>query len=455
MLRCLLALLLLLPLPATAQSSYQSVIDTWVAQDALDPPVHGALVVVGSSSIRFWQRVTRDFSHYDVIQRGFGGSQFSDLNQFVDDIVLPYEPAAVLVFEGTNDTAAGKSALTVFNDYLTFVNLVHSGQNQARPPIPIFFIGITPTPARWAIWPIQAEVNRLVEAHAAGDPALYYLPIPAPFLATGQPPSSSLFLPDGLHLNQAGYDIWTAVIRPIVEAAVPPTRQYVWDPSHPAVGARVLFDLGPNNPEDGAHTASPDPGGQHWNNWHALSGEQAILPGEHLGQLVSSTGALTPLHLTVTGSLNSNGILNGGLLTPDPALLGALAVGTATQDYFFTDAAQTPGGLQLTGLHPGLTFDLRIFATRATNETRISRYTVSGRTETSRILVTSGLGIGSTGGNGNDDTVLELRRVHPDRFGQLFIELEREAGSFAYLGILELVVRPPRRSAAPGPVLKP
>ena len=144
-----------------------------------------------------------------------------------------------------------------------------------------------------------------------------------------------------------------------------------------------------------------------------------------------------------------------GLLTPDPALLGALAVGTATQDYFFTDAAQSSGGLQLTGLHPGLTFDLRIFATRATDETRVSRYTVSGRTERSRTLVTSGLGIGSTGGNGNDDTVLELRRVHPDCFGQIFIELEPEVGSYAYLGILELVVRPPLPSAAPGPVLAP
>lgn len=439
-----LVLVALVP-AASAQSVYQGVIDTWVAQDALNAPPADAALFVGSSSIRFWQRLTRDFAHYDVIQRGFGGSQFSDLNQFVDDIVLPYDPAAIVVFEGTNDVAVGKSAPSVFGDYLAFVDLVRAGENPLEPPTPILYIGITPTPARWHLWPIASAVNELVEAHAAADPSLFYLDTPAPFLATGQPPSSALFLADGLHLNQSGYDLWTAVIRPGLESAVPPTRTFTPDALHPRVGARLLLDLGPSNAEDGAHTASPDANGNHWSNWHDVDGEAEILAGEHLGALVTAGGEPSSIDLVITGQWSSNGILNGGLLNPSAALLGHLAIPTATQDYTFTDNSVSPAGFQLTGLTPGLSYDLRLFGTRESAETRITRYTVIGASERSRLLQTSGVGIGGGGAyNGNDDRVATFRRVVPDEYGQVFVEVERTAGAFAYLGVVELVVRRPR-----------
>ena len=45
----------------------------------LDPPPQNALVFVGSSSIRRWEELTRDFADYNVIQRGIGGAFFDDL----------------------------------------------------------------------------------------------------------------------------------------------------------------------------------------------------------------------------------------------------------------------------------------------------------------------------------------------------------------------------------------
>ena len=444
------ALLLGLALPIDAQA-FANEIATWVAQDALDPPPANALLFVGSSSIRRWERLAPDFGAYDVIQRGFGGSQFSDLNNYVDDIVLPYDPAAIVVFEGTNDVAAGKSAQTVFDDYLAFVDLVHTGQNPARPPIPILFIAITPTPARWTLWPIASQVNALIEAHAANDPALFYIDTASAFLATGMPPSSSLFVPDQLHLNSTGYDLWTSIMRPFVVAALPPTKTYVPNPIHPPVGARLFYDFGPANPQDGAPTASPDANGNSWNNWFPVAGGTLILAGEHQGSLVTTSGAPSGIGLIIHGGLNCNGVLNGGLLEPDPVLLGELAIGTATQDYFFCDGVDSPGAFYLTGLDPALAYDLSFFATRNTPSTRVTRYNLMGRGLRSADLQTSGNGAGQAGALGNDDTVRRFRGVRPDPFGRIFVDLE-VMQTFAYVGILELeVVRPHLRARAAAP----
>ena len=451
----LLALLpVLLSAPAFAQAQYQAQIDRWKQQDQRNPPPRNAVVFTGSSSIRFWERMSEDFAAYDTIQRGFGGSQFSDLNAFVDELVLDYEPAAVVVFEGTNDIASGESPAQVFQDYLTFVSLVRAGEDPSRPPIEIVYLGITPTPSRWNLWPQASSLNAMIEAHADADPTLHYLDIPTPFLATGGPPTTALFLPDQLHLNQAGYDLWTQVVRPGLASIVPPRTQASSNPDHPAVGSRILIDFGPADGTNGNSTASPDPNGNHWNHWQTLIGGANVNNGEHIGDLRTAQNVRSGIDIVLTGECSVNGILNGGLLDPDPLLLGRFAAPTATQDYFFGDSTYLGFGFYLTGLDPNLTYDLRLFATRETSQARTTRYRVVGRDVSEQDVQTSGAGSSAGGGLANDDTIVVFRRLRPDRFGQLFVDVQRLSGSFSYLGILELVVRGPRsvqHAPAPAP----
>ena len=44
-------------------------------------------VFTGSSSVRFWNSLEKDFAEYNAINRGFGGSQFSDLIYFSDQLI--------------------------------------------------------------------------------------------------------------------------------------------------------------------------------------------------------------------------------------------------------------------------------------------------------------------------------------------------------------------------------
>jgi len=66
-------------------------------------------------------RTRESFPDLPVINRGFGGSQISDVNYFIERIVVKYQPRVIVFYAGDNDVAAGKGAKRVFEDYRKFV----------------------------------------------------------------------------------------------------------------------------------------------------------------------------------------------------------------------------------------------------------------------------------------------------------------------------------------------
>ena len=427
---------------------YQDDIDRWVAQDALSQPASGSILFTGSSSIRRWEQLALDFADYKVIQRGFGGSQFEQLNGYVNDIVLPYNPAAIVVWEGTNDISAdGEPGTEVFADYQQFVGLVHA----AQPNVEIFYLGIMPTPGRQASEAQQTVANNAISAMASdpNNPKLHYIDLPAAF-ATLNPYSDPAFTAkfvDSIHLNREGYEFWTSVIRPQIEAVVAPNKVFTPNENTLKPGDKLLFDFGPSNSDDGDHTISPDSNGNHWNNWHQAEGNVEINAGEHISNLVDTNGATTGINLTITGGFLSNGKLNGGLLNPSNALLGDFAVATATQDYFFSTADgeqgggndDVPAGFMLDGLDPKVLYDLRFFGSRNTTATRVTEYLVTGMNSRKTTLQTSGSNIGDDGiYDGNDDEIAVVDGIRPDKFGQVFVDITLLEGAFAYINAMEL-----------------
>jgi lysophospholipase L1-like esterase len=178
--------------------------EQWDRQNAFPP---GGVVFVGSSSIAGWQTAER-FPRLPVINRGFGGAHVSDVNHFIGQTVLRYDPKLVVFYAGNNDIAAGKSASQVLADYRAFVERV-----QAHAPMtPILFISIHPSPLRWEYWPEMQWTNALIKSWSADRPELYYADIATPMLAATGEPRAELYVEDGLHLSEAGYDLWTSIV---------------------------------------------------------------------------------------------------------------------------------------------------------------------------------------------------------------------------------------------------
>ena len=52
---------------------------------------------------------------------------------------------------------------------------------------------------------------------ATRDDKLYYADTATPMLQTGEPPANDLFIDDLLHLSDKGYQMWTDVLRPLLD----------------------------------------------------------------------------------------------------------------------------------------------------------------------------------------------------------------------------------------------
>ncbi len=183
-------------------------------------PKHGVLFV-GSSSIRFWPTADR-FPSLPVINRGFGGSEISDVNFYIQDVALKYAADVIVFYAGDNDIHAGKTPARVLGDYQTFASRVLA----AKPDTEIVFIAIKPSLARWSEWDAMRQANALVEQSSSTRKHLHYVDFSPQMLGADGRPKPELFVADGLHMTPAGYDIWSTALSKMIPTLLtaPPAK---------------------------------------------------------------------------------------------------------------------------------------------------------------------------------------------------------------------------------------
>jgi lysophospholipase L1-like esterase len=197
-----------------SQRLWEPEIRRYECSDRRQRPPRGGIVFTGSSTIRFWRTLAQDMAPLPVINRGFGGAHLAHVNAFAPRILLPYAPAAVVLYCGDNDLGAwtGKRPETIMSDFTRFVSLVHGALPEAR----IYFVSIKPSRLRRKQWPAQQEANRAIADLTRALPRVAYVDVATPMLGGAPQPPRDLFTVDGLHLSRAGYALWTSVLRPIL-----------------------------------------------------------------------------------------------------------------------------------------------------------------------------------------------------------------------------------------------
>lgn len=207
----LVALGLLRPLlaaPPADPRQFEKEIADFDRRDGTNPPPNRPIVFVGSSSVRLWPDLPGSFPNLPVLNRGFGGSQLSDVLFHLERTVLRYRPSRVVLYAGDNDLAEGKSPENIAAGFETFISKVR----EMAGSIPIDFLTIKPSPKRIALLQEQKRANRLVSEVARRHPDVSVIDVFSPLLDPHGEPNGTLFAADRLHLGPAGYALWNQVV---------------------------------------------------------------------------------------------------------------------------------------------------------------------------------------------------------------------------------------------------
>ena len=196
---------------AAAFERWEAEIARLEARDKTESHPADGILFVGSSSIRRWDEIAGDMAPYHPIQRGYGGAKWSDVAVFADRLISPHSFRAVVLFVG-NDVSGkddDKSPEEVARLFAHVAGRVREHDRQA----PIFFVAVTPTPARFKAWPDIRAANTAVRAVCRATEGTHYIGTESTFLDASGRPRPELFVEDALHLNRAGYVRWAAAIK--------------------------------------------------------------------------------------------------------------------------------------------------------------------------------------------------------------------------------------------------
>ncbi|MGN6247862.1 MAG: GDSL-type esterase/lipase family protein [Ginsengibacter sp.] len=210
--KVLLFFILLLSAGFVAAQPFHDEIESFKKQDSINFPPKHAILFLGSSSFRKWTDVQEAFPNYKIINRGFGGSTFPDAIRYLDEIVYPYQPRQIFIYEGDNDVASSPKITgdSVFNRFKKLYFLLRKN----LPSTTIDFVSIKPSPSRENLMPAMEEANSLIKNFLKNKKKGAFIDVYHSMLNDKGLPDKSIFGPDMLHMNAKGYAIWQKIIQP-------------------------------------------------------------------------------------------------------------------------------------------------------------------------------------------------------------------------------------------------
>ncbi|MGE3310012.1 MAG: GDSL-type esterase/lipase family protein [Limisphaerales bacterium] len=406
---------------ASANLPFEAEIRAFEAADAARPPAPDPILFVGSSTVARWTDLREAFSGHNVLNRGFGGSQFTDVLAHFDRLLIPNSPSLVVLYEGDNDLAGGRTVDQVFDDWTVLTRRIDS----ELPESGVLFISVKPSPSRVGFLAAQAELNERIAVDCEKRARYRFVDVAEAMVDDAGLPRSELFVSDLLHLNSAGYEVWQRVLAPHLEA---------WAVAHPEKSVRTprgaaQIDFGDAAYSSGLESGVPGGGAEYWNNLTATVGASGA---GRIGNLRAADGTRTDAAWVMRSRFNGanqNGTTSAAPF-PTSATRDSLFGNTET----FSGLANVTPAFEITGLRAGVPHELVFYASRmGVSDNRETRFTVTGST-----TATADLNVAN-----NVSGVARVTGVAPGPDGVLAIALSpgpanNNANHFVYLGALRI-----------------
>jgi hypothetical protein len=178
----------------------------------------GACVLwfVGSSTVHRWTTLAGDMRPWIVHRRGIDGATFDEIRHAFSNERGMRRPQAIILYAGENDIAFGGDADGAIADLRAFLKV----KTDRLGDVPVFVVSLKPSPARWRYLGEQRAFNTAARAIAARRRDVHYVDVVPLMLVNGRP--GAFYMPDGIHMNAAGYLRWSGAIHEALGLALPP-----------------------------------------------------------------------------------------------------------------------------------------------------------------------------------------------------------------------------------------
>lgn len=163
----------------------------------------------GSSSIRLWSSLDKDFAEYSPVNLGFGGSTLAACTWFFDRVMVDYSPRRMIFYAGDNDLGDGRHPEEVFLFFQQFAVRVF----ERFGSLPCYFISLKPSIARAQLLRQFYYTNQIIAEEIKKLDNWHWIDVYNAMLTADGKPDPTYFLEDGLHLNPKGYQLWAKIIK--------------------------------------------------------------------------------------------------------------------------------------------------------------------------------------------------------------------------------------------------
>jgi lysophospholipase L1-like esterase len=179
-----------------------------------NPPATGAIICIGSSHMERWKTITNDLAPLRIYNYGVGGSRMAQAaDLYILNLAIPYKPRAVILYEGSNDLAAGVNPDDIFQDFKRLCGKLHD----ALPETRLYVLGIVASPGkRFEKISDTKRTNDLLQKECELHSWMKFIDTTSPLIGADDLPKTECFIPNNVHMTPAGYAAWTAAIVPVV-----------------------------------------------------------------------------------------------------------------------------------------------------------------------------------------------------------------------------------------------
>ena len=156
----------------------------------------------GSSTFAIWQTLEEEFSGYNAINAGFGGSTSDEALFHYENIAKPFAPDVLVWYFGDNEPVCGYTA----EETETLFKSTWDRFIADNPKIKIITVLTKVSPARDEFKDFVAEVNAWQKKIAQENENITYIETYDICKKDGEYILEN-YLPDELHFGRKGYDI--------------------------------------------------------------------------------------------------------------------------------------------------------------------------------------------------------------------------------------------------------